>query len=107
VVLAHEVEAAVGGGERAEAEQIDLEEPELLDVVFVPLDDGAIGHGGARLDGDDGVIGLVPEQEAARVDGQVPRAADGSPQRSMRWPPRGVLGSRPASLKIVGSTASP
>jgi hypothetical protein len=59
-------------GERAETEEVDLEEAQRLDVVFVPLDHGAVGHG-AVLDGHDAVNRLVAEEEAARVDGEVAR----------------------------------
>ena len=40
--------------ERAEAQEIDLEEVHGLDVCLVPLDDGAVFHRGI-LDGNDGI----------------------------------------------------
>ncbi len=43
-VLAHQVEALADAGEHAEREHIDLHQPERLDVVLVPLDEGPIGH---------------------------------------------------------------
>ena len=58
--------------ERAEAEQVDLEQPEVFDVVLVPLDDGAARHRGV-LDRHDVVDRLVTEQKAAGVDREVAR----------------------------------
>ena len=66
-------EAQVELGQRAESQQIDLEEAEVLQVVLVPLDHRPIGHRGV-LDRHQVVDRLVAEQEAARVDRQMARA---------------------------------
>ena len=44
--LADDGKHAPDGGEHAEGEDIDLEQAERIEVVLVPLDDGALGHGG-------------------------------------------------------------
>src|SRR5690606_6719365 len=67
VVLAQEIEAAMELRERAEAEEVDLEETELLEVVLVPLDDRAIRHR-AVLDRDEIAHRLLAEEKAAGVD---------------------------------------
>ena len=41
-----QVKALCGCGEHAEGQAIDLEDAQLVEIVFVPLDDGATGHGG-------------------------------------------------------------
>ncbi len=69
---AHEIERAVEMRERAEPEQVDLEEPERLDVVFVPLDHRARFHRRV-LDGHERRDRLVAEQETAGMDREVPR----------------------------------
>ncbi len=67
-----EVEGAVDDVERAESEEIDFEEAGLLDVLLVPLDDGAAGHGGV-LDGHEVAHRLVAEEEASRMDREMAR----------------------------------
>ena len=42
--LRHQIERAADGAQHAEREHIDLEESERIEIVFVPLDDGAIRH---------------------------------------------------------------
>ncbi len=71
-VLPEEPEGEVEMGERAEAEQVHLEEADGLDVVLVPLDDGALGHA-AVLDRHQVADRLVAEQEAAGMDREVAR----------------------------------
>src|SRR5690606_24399392 len=75
VVGAHEVEGAADLAEGAEAEQVDLEQAEVLDVVFVPLDDGAPDHGGG-LDRAQAVHRVMSQQEAAGVGGGVAGEAE-------------------------------
>ena len=65
-----QIEALVELGQRAEPEQIHLEQPQVLQVVLVPLDDGAPGHRRV-LDRHQVVDRLVAEEEAARVDREV------------------------------------
>ena len=59
-------------GQRAEAEQVDLEQAERLHVVLVPLDHGAPLHGGV-LDRHQRGHRLAAEQKAAGMDRQVAR----------------------------------
>ncbi len=58
--------------QRAETEEVDLEQREVFEIVFVPLDHGAAGHRGV-LDRDDVVDRFVTEEEAARVNADVAR----------------------------------
>ncbi len=65
--LADVAHAVLQEGEHAEAEEVYLDHPHRLDVVLLPLDDGAVGHGG-RLDRYDRVQRFLREHEAAHVD---------------------------------------
>ena len=57
-------------GEGAEAEQVDLEESEILDVFLIPLDDRPAFHRRV-LDWHQVVHRFVSQQEAARMNGEV------------------------------------
>ena len=63
---ADELEAQIELRQRAQAQEVDLEKAESLDVVLIPLNDGAALHRGV-LDGHEIVNRLVAEQESARV----------------------------------------
>ncbi len=70
--------------EHSQAEQIDLDQPQLLEVVFVPLHDGAIAHR-RPFDRRDAHQRIARDQHAAGMDPQVARkvgdaAADGEEQ---------------------------
>ena len=67
-----QTKAQVELGQRAEPEQVHLEEPEVLQVVLVPLDHGAPGHRRV-LDRHEIMDRLVAEEEAARMDREMPR----------------------------------
>ncbi len=58
------------GGEHPEAEEVDLDDPEIGAVVLVPLDDGAVLHGGG-LDGNDLVEPALGDDHPARVLAEV------------------------------------
>ena len=45
-MLLQQIEAAAQAGEHAEAEHIDLEQIEIVEIVLVPFDDGALLHRG-------------------------------------------------------------
>ena len=62
LVLAQQIKRMVNAGECAEAQEVDLEQREVVDVVLVPLDDGARLHGG-WLDGNDLVYRTMAEQQ--------------------------------------------
>jgi hypothetical protein len=69
-----EGQSLANGGEHAEAEDVDLEEAEIVEIVLVPRDDRAVLHAGG-LDRGDAIEGLRREDEAADVDGEVAREA--------------------------------
>ena len=69
--VAHEIEALADRREHPEAEDVDLEEAERVDVVLVPRDDRALVHR-RRLDRRDRGQGRRREHEAADVDREVP-----------------------------------
>ena len=52
VMLLDQGEALADAGEHAEAEHIDFKQPERIEVVLVPFDEGAVLHGGVA-DGHD------------------------------------------------------
>jgi hypothetical protein len=64
------LEAVLHGGEHAEPEQVDLHEPDGVEVVLLPLNDGAFVHGGG-LDRDDRGERLFGEHESADVNSPV------------------------------------
>ncbi len=59
-------EAAAQGAEHAEGEHVDLEQADQVQVVLVPLDDGALGHAGV-LHRHQGVEGVFGDHETAGV----------------------------------------
>ena len=67
-----QAKAEIELGQRTEPQQVHLEEPQVLQVVLVPLDHGAPGHCRV-LDRHQVVHRLVAEEEAAGVDGEMPR----------------------------------
>ena len=77
-MLLDQLEALADAGEHAEAEHIDLQQPERVDIVLVPFDEGAVLHGGVA-DGHD--LG-----QAARASARSRRhaARDGAGSRSAR-----------------------
>ena len=75
VVAPDQVETEIQMGEGAESEQVHLEQAQGLDVVLVPLNDGAPLHGGV-LDRDQGGDRLAAEQKAAGMDRQVAREVE-------------------------------
>ena len=59
------------GGQHAETQQVDLDQPEVGAVLLVPLDDDAAGHRG-RLEGDHLVEPTQGDHHSPRVLAQVP-----------------------------------
>ncbi len=74
-VALDELERLADAREHAQAEDIDLEHAHGVDVVLVPLDDGAVLHRGV-LDGDEVAERRVGDDEAADVLGEVAGEAD-------------------------------
>jgi len=72
VVFLDRIERPVQHGEHSEPQQIDFEKPERFDVLFVPLDHRAVGHGRV-LDGDDLADRFVSQEKPAGVDRKVTR----------------------------------
>ncbi|MNK76855.1 hypothetical protein D3C87_964330 [compost metagenome] len=68
-------QAFAHGGEHAQRQAVHLHQPGGVQVVLVPLDHGAVGHGRVlhRHQGGQRVLG---DHETARVLGQVPREVD-------------------------------
>ena len=75
----HEVERAADRGEHAEAEHVDLEQAELVEVVLVPLDHGAVGHRGV-LDRHEFLEQVARDDESADVLREMPRKAEHGPR---------------------------
>jgi hypothetical protein len=63
------------GGEHAEAQDVHFQEPEGLEVVFVPLDDGAVFHR-CVFDGDQLSQGTAGDDKTADVLGEVAGKAE-------------------------------
>ena len=68
-------EGLADASEHAEAEHIDLEEAERIEIVLVPFDHGAVLHGGVA-DGDDLRERPARQHEAADMLGKMARKAD-------------------------------
>ena len=71
----HQGEAATQRRQHAEREHVDLHQADRVEVVLVPLDHGAIGHGGV-LHRHQLVEPAARDDEAADVLGEVARKAD-------------------------------
>src|SRR5699024_7041542 len=70
-VLGREVDGVVQGGEHAQAQQVELDQPDGRAVVLVPLQDGPPGH--ARpFDGHHVRHRSVADHHAPGVDAEVP-----------------------------------
>ncbi len=74
VVLLHQIERLPDAGQHAEAEHVDLENAERVEIVLVPFDEGAVGHG-AVADRHHLVEPAARDDEAADVLGEMPREA--------------------------------
>ena len=74
VAHVHEVEGAAQAGEHAQRQHVDLEDAERVDIVLVPLDDGAAVH--RRFADRHQPVELVAgDDEAAHMLAQMPRKA--------------------------------
>src|ERR1035437_3827623 len=85
-VLLDELERLVDGGQHPQAEQVELDELERLDVALVELDDDSVGHGGAldRREVDQRRRG---HEHAAGVDAEVAgEAVDAGAERQPALP---------------------
>ena len=67
--------------QHAQGQTIDLQNAQRVDVVLVPFDEGAVGHG-AVFEGDDFAQRRLGDHEAADVLGQVPRKTEQLPDQA-------------------------
>ncbi len=74
-MAAQQVEATAYRAEHAQREDIHLEQADGVEVILVPLDNGALGHGGI-FHRHQGVQRVFGNHKTARVLGQVPGKAD-------------------------------
>ena len=79
--LGDKVNAAADGREHAQSEHVHLHEAHVLQVVLVPLDDGAFGHGGVLHRHEAGEARLR-QHKAAHVLAQVTRKAHQLPGKA-------------------------
>ena len=93
VVPPDQVETPAHGREHSQRQAIDLEDAQLVEIVLVPLDDGAVGHGGVfdghqlaqRPAGDDhaaGVLRKMPRE--SRSTGRPVRRTAAAVARAIR-----------------------
>ena len=75
MMLLDQVEAFADAGQHSEREHVDLEDAELVDVVLVPFDEGAVVH---RAVADRHRLGQRPlgQDEAADMLRQMARHSD-------------------------------
>src|SRR5262249_45673688 len=71
VMFRNELETLPDRGQHAQAEAIDLENAERVEIVLVPFNDGAAGHGGI-LDGNDFAERTLGDHHAADVLREMP-----------------------------------
>src|SRR5580693_5722177 len=74
LVLGHQVERLLHAGQHAEGEDVDLHEPQRVDVVLVPLDHLSVDHRG-RLDRHEVVEPIVRQHEPAGMLAEMTRCA--------------------------------
>ena len=74
VMRAQQLEALADAGEHAERQHVDLEHLQRVEIVLVPLDHGAVGHGRV-LDRDQLAQGALRDDEAADMLAEVAREA--------------------------------
>ena len=107
VVELEEVEPAPDAAQHAERQHVDLHQAERVDVVLVPLDEGAVVHGGVA-DRHGLVEPLAGQHEAADMLRQVARKADDLAGQFDRPADRRVAGIEPGLADmVVGQAASP
>ncbi|MNF80846.1 hypothetical protein D3C84_630990 [compost metagenome] len=78
---AQQIETSANRTEHAQRQDIDLEQTDRIEVILVPLDDGALGHGGI-FHRHQTVQRLLGNHETAGVLGQMPGEADQLPRQA-------------------------
>jgi hypothetical protein len=90
-MLLHQRETLADGGEHAQGETVDLEDAQLVEIVLVPLDDGAVGHGRV-LDRHELAQGAAGHDHAARVLREMAGEADKLRDEFDQLPAAGRIG---------------
>jgi hypothetical protein len=103
-MAAQQVETAANRAEHAQGEDIHLEQADRVEIVLVPLDDGALGHRGV-FHRHQMVQRLLGNHETAGMLGQVPGKPISCPVRLSTRRNTGLSGSKPPSRRR--STAAP
>ena len=105
LVVLNEGERLPDRGEHPQAEDVDLEEAERVEIVLVPGDDRAAGHR-RRLDGSNLHERCRREHEAADVDRQVARKALDPPRHGEDEPDARVVRVEAGVAEARGSGRS-
>ena len=98
----YELERAADHRQHAEREHVDLQQPQRVEIVLVPLDHAALGHRGV-LDRDE--LGKRParDHETAHVLREMPRKADERrDELDQTGASPGLSGSKPPSRSRSG-----
>src|SRR5439155_25274776 len=85
---------AADTGEHAEREYVALQETHRIEIVLVPLDHGALGHGRV-LDRDEFVEPAASDHEAADVLGEMAGKADERARKLEREKQRAIPSVEP------------
>ena len=105
VVPREQVERLADAGQHAERQHVDLEDAERVQIVLVPLDDGALGHRG--VDHRHHLVEPAPGQhEAADVLREVAREAD-QLARELAAPGAGAARSGRGRARARGAASRP
>ncbi len=94
------IEPAPDTAQHAERQHIDLHEPERVDVVLVPFDEGALVHGGIA-DRHRKVEPLAREDEAADVLGKMARESNELARQRDRLPDRRIGRVKPGLPDVI------
>jgi hypothetical protein len=75
MVPCKQLEALINRRKHPQCEAVHLQDSQRIDIVLVPLDERALGHGGV-FEGDDLAEGRLGDHEAADVLREVPRETE-------------------------------
>jgi hypothetical protein len=106
MVGAQHAERALDGGQHAQRQDVDLHQLQAVDVVLVPLDEGAVLH--RRVADRHGLVQpALGQHEAADVLRQVAREPSSSVARAMARAISGFFGSSPVCWMCSSGRPSP
>ena len=94
-----QVEGLFHTGEHAERQHIHLQDAELVDIVLVPFDEAAVGHG-AVADGHGLGELVLGQDEAAHMLAEMPRHADHLIRKLYGAGHQGILEVKPGLLGL-------